>query len=321
MSDSDVLRRKHRMGEPRRGKPAWLTMASRTGKDYFELRRLFAEHSLNTICEEAKCPNIGECWNARTATFLILGHACTRKCTFCDVGYAWTGEVDRDEPRRLVDAVSRIGLDHVVITSVDRDDLPDGGAAQFVECVARLREQSSSTRIELLVPDFRDKPGALEAVLAAGPDVLAHNLETVPALYPGVRPRSDYAGSLGVLRRIAAHRPRPVVKTGIMVGLGESVEEVRALLDDVAAAGVDILTVGQYLQPSARHHRVERFWEPREFDGLAEWGRAAGIPCVESGPFVRSSYHAADQAAGIATGRASVGAGPGRPPSGPPRVA
>lgn len=300
------------MGEPRRGKPSWLTMSSRTGKDYFELRRLFSEHSLNTICEEARCPNIGECWNARTATFLILGSACTRKCTFCDVGYAWTGEVDRDEPRRLVEAVAAVGLDHVVITSVDRDDLDDGGAAQFVECVERLRATAPDTRIELLVPDFRDKPGALEAVLAAGPDVLAHNLETVPSLYPGVRPRSSFMGSLAVLERIAAARPRPVVKTGIMVGLGESLAEVEALMEQVAAAGVDILTVGQYLQPSARHHRVERFWEPAEFDDLALRGRKAGIPWVESGPFVRSSYHAAEQASALGAPGPDGSGRPGR---------
>lgn len=294
------------MGEPHRGKPSWLTMSARTGKDYFELRRLFSEYKLNTICEEAKCPNIGECWNARTATFLILGHACTRRCTFCDVGYAWTGEVDRDEPRRLVEAVAAIGLQHVVITSVDRDDLDDGGAAQFVECVDRLRAAAPQTRIELLIPDFRDKPGALETVLATGPDVLAHNLETVPSLYPGVRPRSSFEGSLAVLKAIAAARPRPVVKTGIMVGLGETVEEVQELMVAVAAAGVDILTAGQYLQPSVRHHRVERFWEPREFVELAERGRAAGIPWVESGPFVRSSYHAADQAAALDRPRRGV---------------
>lgn len=283
------------MGEPRRGKPAWLKMRTRTGKDYFELRRLLREAKLNTICEEARCPNVGECWNARTATFLILGNQCTRKCTFCDVGYGWTGEVDRDEGRRLAEAVARIGLDHVVVTSVDRDDLDDGGASVFVDVVEQLRARTSATRIELLIPDFRRKEGALEAVLAARPDVLAHNLETVRGLYRGVRPRSDYDGSLDVLRAIHAHRPRPLVKTGIMVGLGETRDEIHDLLDDVAAAGVDVLTVGQYLQPSARHHRVERFYEPEEFDALAERGRAAGIPWVESGPFVRSSYHAAAQ--------------------------
>lgn len=283
------------MGDPRRGKPSWLTMQTRTGKDYFELKKLFREQGLNTICEEAKCPNIGECWNARTATFLILGHQCTRRCTFCDVGYAWTGEVDRDEPRRLVDAVQEIGLDHVVITSVDRDDLDDGGAAIFVDTVERLRTQCPDTKIELLVPDFREKVGALEAVLASGVDVFAHNLETVEPLYPGVRPRSSYRGSLDVLKRAHAHAPRPLVKTGIMVGLGESDEELDRLFDDVAACGVDILTVGQYLQPSAKHHRVERFYAPDEFEDLAVRGRRAGIAWVESGPFVRSSYHAKDQ--------------------------
>ena len=270
-------------------------MRTRTGKDYFELKRLMREQGLNTICEEAKCPNIGECWNARTATFLVLGHRCTRKCTFCDVGYAWTGEVDRDEPRRLVDAVQRIGLEHVVITSVDRDDLDDGGAGVFVDVVERLRRQCPDTKIELLIPDFRDKVGALEAVLAAGADVVAHNLETVRELYAGVRPRSSYEGSLGVLRRIHAHRPRPLVKTGIMVGLGESDEELDRLFADAASVGVDILTVGQYLQPSRRHHRVERFYTPEEFEDLAARGRRAGLAWVESGPFVRSSYHAADQ--------------------------
>lgn len=293
--DSRPARRKHRMGDPRRGKPSWLTMRSRTGKDYFELKRLFREQGLNTICEEAKCPNIGECWNARTATFLVLGHQCTRRCTFCDVGYGWSGEVDRDEPRRLVDAVQEIGLDHVVITSVDRDDLDDGGAAVFVDLVERLRDQCPGTKVELLVPDFRDKVGALEAVLAAGADVFAHNLETVEGLYPGVRPRSSYRGSLEVLRRAHAHRPRPLVKTGIMVGLGETDDELHRLLDDVASVGADILTVGQYLQPSAKHHRVERFYDPEDFDRIAERGRQAGIAWVESGPFVRSSYHAADQ--------------------------
>jgi lipoic acid synthetase len=283
------------MGDPRVAKPSWLTMRSRTGKDFFELRRLFREQGLNTICEAAKCPNIGECWNARTATFLILGHQCTRKCTFCDVGYAWTGEVDRDEPRRLVEAVAKIGLDHVVITSVDRDDLDDGGAAIFVETVERLRAACAETRVELLIPDFQNKNGALRSVLSAGADVLAHNLETVRELYPGVRPRSSYEGSLDVLQSIAEHSPRPLVKTGIMLGLGETEVEVDRLLEDAVRVGVDILTVGQYLQPSAKHHRVERFYEPEEFELVAARGRAAGIPWVESGPFVRSSYHAAEQ--------------------------
>jgi lipoic acid synthetase len=291
------------MGETRRGKPAWLKMKTRTGKDYFELRRLLRAQNLSTICEEARCPNMGECWNARTATFLILGRRCTRRCTFCDVGYAWTGEVDRDEGRRLSEAVAQLGLDHVVITSVDRDDLDDGGASVFVDVVGRLRELAAELRVELLIPDFRDKPGALEAVLEARPDVLAHNLETVRALYPGVRPRSDYRYSLDVLATIGSWSDRPLLKTGIMVGLGEEDHELDELFADAARVGVDVLTVGQYLQPSAAHHRVERFYRPEEFEVLAERGRAAGIAHVESGPFVRSSYHAAEQTRALSEAR------------------
>ena len=287
------------MGDPRVGKPAWLAVTPPTGEYYFDVKRLVADASLNTICEEARCPNMAECWNARTATFLILGDRCTRRCTFCNVGYGWTGEVDADEPRRLAETVERLKLRHVVITSVDRDDLEDGGAAIFVQCVREVRERTPQTKIELLIPDFRDKPGALDAVLAERPDVLAHNLETVPALYPGVRPRSNYQGSLAVLRRARAFEPRPLVKTGIMVGLGEDQADLLALFEDVGEAGVDVLTVGQYLQPTAQHHRVERFYTPAEFDELARRGREVGIPWVESGPLVRSSYHAAEQTSAL----------------------
>ncbi len=283
------------MGEPRRSKPSWLRMQTRTGKDYFELKKLLRSHGLNTICEAAKCPNVGECWNARTATFLILGTRCTRRCTFCEVDYGWTGEVDREEGSRLAEAVSELGLDHVVVTSVDRDDLEDGGAGVFVDVVERLRRLCPSTKIELLLPDFRAQPGALAQVLEAGADVVAHNLETVRPLYPGVRPRSSYEVSLKVLSTVARWKPRPLVKTGIMVGLGESRTEIDELLTDVAAVGVDVLTVGQYLQPSVRHHRVERFYSPEEFEEIADQGRRAGIAWVESGPLVRSSYHAAAQ--------------------------
>jgi lipoic acid synthetase len=291
-------KRKHHMGDPRRGKPPWITMPRRWGEGYYELKRLTRKQGLSTICEEARCPNIGECWNERTATFLILGNRCTRRCTFCDVAYAWSGEVDAEEPRRLVEAVSTLGLRHVVITSVDRDDLEDGGASIFVECVRRLRRRSSRIRIELLIPDFAGKDGALEAVLQAGADVIAHNLETVAALYPGVRPRASYRGSLSVLRRAVEYRRAhgtPQTKTGIMVGLGERDEELQGLLEDVAHAEIDVLTIGQYLQPTAAHHRVERFYSPEEFEDLARRGRALGIPWVESGPLVRSSYHAAAQ--------------------------
>lgn len=296
MSEPMPRRVRHKMGDPRVGKPDWLRVRPRTGDDYFELRRLFATSGLNTICEEARCPNTAECWNARTATFLLLGDACTRKCTFCNVAYGWTGEVDHDEPRRLAETIGLMDLRHVVLTSVDRDDLPDGGASIFVESVQRIRAASPQARIEVLVPDFAGKDGALEAVLAAAPDVLAHNLETVEALYRGVRPRSSYRGSLDLLAAAARFDPRPVVKTGIMVGLGEEEGDLLRLFDDVSDVGVDILTVGQYLQPTVRHHRVERFYPPEEFSRLAVLARARGIRQVESGPLVRSSYHAADQA-------------------------
>ncbi len=286
---------KHKMGEPRLGKPDWLRIRPRTGDDYFDLKRLMSKHGLNTICAEARCPNMAECWNARTATFLILGDRCTRRCTFCNVGYGWTGQVDTDEPRRLAESIGHLDLRHVVLTSVDRDDLTDGGAAVFVECVERIRQASPASRIELLVPDFADKPGALRAVMESQPDVLAHNLETVEHLYPGVRPRSNYRRSLAVLAEAVAHAPRPVVKTGIMVGLGEEFDHLVRLMHDVVEVGVDILTIGQYLQPTAAHHRVERFYPPAEFERLAAAGKDAGIPWVESGPLVRSSYHAAEQ--------------------------
>jgi lipoic acid synthetase len=288
---------RHVMGDPRRGKPNWLRVAPRTGENYFALRRLVAEHGLHTICAEGRCPNMAECWEASTASFMILGERCTRRCTFCNVGYGWTGEVDRDEPRRLAEGIAQLGLAHAVITSVDRDDLPDGGAAIFVASVAALRERAPHCEIELLIPDFSGKSGALEAVLASRPQVLAHNLETVPRLYRGVRPRSDYRRSLDVLARADRFAPRPTVKTGIMVGLGESIEELHELMRDVHAAGVDILTIGQYLQPSLRHHRVERFYAPQEFAALARFGRECGLAHVESGPLVRSSYHAASQRA------------------------
>jgi len=288
-------RTRHVMGQPRLGKPSWLRVKPRSGQEYFELRRLFQDKGLHTICSEAKCPNTAECWSQRTASFLILGERCTRRCTFCNVGYGWSGEIDRDEPRRLAEGVDALDLEHVVLTSVDRDDLEDGGAAIFVESIQRLRGLQKELRVEVLTPDFAQKEGALERVLAAGPDVFAHNLETVERLYPGVRPRSSYRGSLQVLGVAARHPAKPVVKTGIMVGLGETIEEIEELMRDAKSAGVQILTVGQYLQPSPRHHRVERFYTPSEFRELAERGRVLGLPWVESGPLVRSSYHAAEQ--------------------------
>ena len=292
---SDTAKPRHRMGEPRLQKPPWLKVKPRASSEYFELRELFRQTRLHTVCDEARCPNTAECWSQRTATFLILGDKCTRRCTFCNIGYGWSGEVDRDEPRRLAEGVSRLGLRHVVITSVDRDDLDDGGASIFVESIERLRALDPAPRIELLTPDFAGKEGALESVLDAAPDIFAHNLETVPRLYPGVRPRSSYEGSLEVLARAHRWKPRPVVKTGIMVGLGETIEEIEAVMRDCVEAGVRIFTVGQYLQPTAKHHRVERFYHPDEFKDLARRGRELGLAWVEAGPLVRSSYHAARQ--------------------------
>lgn len=293
-------RTRHVMGEPRLGKPEWLRVKPRAGKDYFELRRLFRDKQLRTICSEAKCPNTAECWSQRTASFLILGERCTRRCTFCNVGYGWSGELDLDEPRRLAEGVASLDLRHVVLTSVDRDDLDDGGASVFVESIRRLRDLSEDLRVEVLTPDFANKEGALGRVLDAGPDVFAHNLETVERLYPGVRPRSSYAGSLEVLRTADRHSKRPVVKTGIMVGLGETMDEIEQLMRDARSAGVEILTVGQYLQPSPRHHRVERFYPPDKFQEIARRGRSLGLSWVESGPLVRSSYHAAQQHGALA---------------------
>jgi lipoic acid synthetase len=272
-----------------------LRVAPRTGDEYFRLRALMRDEGLNTICTEGRCPNTSECWNQGTATFMILGDQCTRRCTFCNVGYGWSGTVDADEPERLARAIGRLGLSHVVITSVDRDDLPDGGAGLFVESVRQIRSTSPDCGIELLIPDFAGKEGALERVLGSRPDVLAHNLETVPRLYAGVRPRSQYARSLDLLRRVAASSKVALSKTGIMVGLGETHDELVHLMAEVAAAGVDIFTVGQYLQPSVKHHRVERFYAPGEFEALADRGRALGLVWVEAGPLVRSSYHAANQ--------------------------
>jgi len=259
------------------------------------LREPFARARVNTVCAEAKCPSTAECWGERTATFLLLGDQCTRRCTFCNIGYAWTGRVDPDEPRRLAEGVAQLGLRHVVLTSVDRDDLDDGGASIFVESVERLRRLDPAPKIELLTPDFAGKEGALERVLDAAPEIFAHNLETVQRLYPGVRPRSSYRGSLEVLARARDHHPRPVVKTGIMVGLGEEIAEIEELMRDCVAAGVRILTIGQYLQPTEKHHRIERFYTPEEFAELADRGRRLGLDWVESGPLVRSSYHAARQ--------------------------
>jgi len=277
-------------GLPR--KPAWIRVKAPTSEAYHATRRLVREKKLHTVCEEAACPNIGECWQQRHATVMILGEICTRACAFCNVKTGIPGPVDAGEPERLAELVSATGLEHVVITSVDRDDLPDGGASQFVRCIEAIRAAAPSTTIEVLTPDFWRKPGAIEAVVAARPDVYNHNLETVPRLYRTVRPGARYFHSLRLLQMVKELDPTIFTKSGIMVGLGEEKGEVLQVMDDLRAAEVDFLTIGQYLQPTPRHHPVVRFVEPAEFESYAAIGRAKGFLLVASSPLTRSSYHA-----------------------------
>ncbi len=264
------------------------------------------DSDLHTVCEEAHCPNLGECWERGTATFLILGDVCTRACSYCQVKSGRPGPLDADEARRVALAVQRMGLRHAVITSVNRDDVEDGGAAIFAETVRWIRRLSPATTIELLVPDFDGNWDALDVVLREGVEILNHNTETVPRLFPVVRHQGDYARSLELLRRAAAWSPRPVTKSGIMVGLGESMEEVETVLHDLRSVDCDVLTVGQYLRPSRKHHPVARYVRPEEFDALAETARAMGFRHVESGPLVRSSYHAESQVPGRGATQPSV---------------
>ena len=278
----------------REHKPRWIRAQWPGGERYERVIELLREGELHTVCEEARCPNIGECFNRGTATFMILGDTCTRACGFCAVNSGRPGALDLAEPERLARTVERLGLDYVVITSVNRDDLPDGGASVFAECIRAIRSRSTAL-IEVLVPDFEGDWDALNAVLDANPAVLNHNVETVPRLYPRVRHRARYGRSLELIRR-AAERGAPA-KSGLMLGLGETRDEVSALLRDLRAAGCSLLTVGQYLRPSVQHLPVERYVPPAEFDEIAEEARALGFAHVESGPMARSSYHAEAQAA------------------------
>jgi lipoic acid synthetase len=265
------------------------------GEHYRELKTLMRQRGLHTICEEAMCPNIGECWENRTATFLILGDVCTRNCGFCSVTTGRPAGLDEDEPERLAEAVSSLGLRHVVITSVTRDDLADGGAGIFARVIGRLREQDKELGIEVLVPDFQGSQSALETVMAAGPDILNHNLETVPRLYQRVRPKAVYQQSLELLQRAREMRPDVVTKSGLMVGLGETHAELVRTFEDLRAHDVNVLTVGQYLRPTPRHLPIERYYSPDEFEQLKAIGTRLGFEHVESGPLVRSSYHAHEQ--------------------------
>src|SRR6478672_13578579 len=266
-----------------------------TSKGYGETRQLMRDLGLNTVCEEAACPNIGECWTKKHATVMILGDVCTRACAFCNVKTGMPRIVDPLEPEHVAIAAAKLGLEHIVITSVDRDDLPDGGAGQFVRVIEALRRTTPATTIEILTPDFRGKMReAVEAICAAGPDVYNHNLETVPRLYPTIRPGARYYASLRLLEEVKRHDPRMFTKSGIMLGLGEERLEVHQVMDDMRCAGIDFLTMGQYLQPTPRHARVAEFVTPLAFDAYGAIARAKGFLLVAASPLTRSSYHAGD---------------------------
>lgn len=282
----------HKPDNPSPRKPDWIRVKAPVSPEYAETKRLIREHNLHTVCEEASCPNIGECWAQRHATVMILGDICTRACAFCNVATGKPGAVDHMEPINTAVATAKLGLRHMVITSVDRDDLADGGAEQFAQCIEELRKTTPDTTIEVLTPDFRGKKGALERVIEAGPDVFNHNLETVPRLYPEIRPGARYAHSVDLLKRAKELDPAVFTKSGIMVGLGETKDEVLALMDDLRGADVDFLTIGQYLQPTIKHAAVDRFVTPEEFSDYREIGFGKGFLLVSSTPLTRSSYHA-----------------------------
>jgi len=287
-------------GEPER--PEWMKVKAQLGAGYSDLKKLMRGQQLNTVCEEAGCPNIYECWAQGTATLMLLGDTCTRACSFCDVATGRPGEVDADEPERAAEAVAAMGLRHAVLTSVNRDDLPDGGAAIFAETVHRIRDQLPDCDVEVLIPDFKGDPVALETVMDAKPDVLNHNTETVLRLQRDIRTAANYGRSLALLARAKRHSPAAIVKSGLIVGMGETEQEVKGALGDMRAVGVDVVTIGQYLRPTARHRPVHRYVEPAEFDRYGAEGRLLGLPHVEAGPLVRSSYHARDAMASAVSG-------------------
>ena len=275
-------------------KPPWIRVRAPVSKAYAETRKLMRRLDLHTVCEEAACPNIGECWAERHATVMILGDICTRACAFCNVKTGRPGAVDPLEPEHVAVAAAELGLRHIVVTSVDRDDLADGGADQFVQVIRRMRETAPQTTIEVLTPDFLHKDGAVEAVVEARPDVYNHNLETVPRLYPTIRRGARYPHSLRLLERVKRLDPSMFTKSGIMAGLGEETPEVHQVLDDLRSADVDFLTMGQYLQPTPRHAPVRRFVTPDEFAAYAKLAKAKGFLMVSSSPLTRSSYHAGE---------------------------
>lgn len=284
--------------QPKR-KPEWIRAKSHGDPRVQHIKDMLREHNLHSVCEEAACPNLGECFAHGTATFLIMGNICTRRCPFCDVAHGRPDPLDENEPAHLAKTIAAMKLKHVVITSVDRDDLRDGGANHFVQCIDEVRRQSPQTDIEVLVPDFRGRMDvALEILTQSPPDIFNHNLETVPRLYKAARPGSDYQWSLDLIKRFQALHPEVPTKSGLMLGLGETMEEVKQVMQDLRDHGCRMLTLGQYLQPSRHHLAVERFVTPAEFDELRELGKQMGFDHVASGPMVRSSYHADLQALG-----------------------
>jgi lipoic acid synthetase len=295
----------HRPDAPTLKKPDWIRVKAPVSKGYGETRAIVRANGLHTVCEEAGCPNIGECWDKKHATFMIMGDTCTRACAFCNVKTGLPGPLDAAEPERVADATAKLGLKHVVVTSVDRDDLEDGGAAHFAAVIRAIRAQCPATTIEVLTPDFLRKDGALETVVAARPDVFNHNLETVPSKYLTVRPGARYFASIRLLQRVKEIDPALFSKSGIMVGLGEGRNEILQVMDDLRAADVDFLTIGQYLQPTRKHHPVERFVPPDEFRAYATIAYAKGFLMVASSPLTRSSHHAGEDFARLRAARES----------------
>jgi len=295
----------HRADTPVLRKPDWIRVKAPVGREFAATKEIVREHGLHTVCEEAGCPNIGECWTNRHATMMIMGDTCTRACAFCNVKTGLPEALDGGEPERVAQAVTKLGLKHVVITSVDRDDLADGGAEHFAQTIAAIRRQSPGTTVEVLTPDFLRKPGSVEIVMEARPDVFNHNLETVPRLYLTVRPGARYFTSLRLLERAKELAPDGFTKSGLMVGLGESREEIMQVMDDLRAAGVDFLTIGQYLQPTRKHAALARFWSPDEFKALEQIACAKGFLMVSASPLTRSSYHADSDFAALKAARAA----------------
>jgi len=306
MSNIDVLRhpeKRNKTSNPIQRKPSWIRVKVPNSDTYHETRKIMRELNLVTVCEEAACPNIGECWSKKHATVMIMGDICTRACSFCNVATGKPKALDPLEPINVGLSVSKLGLNHVVITSVDRDDLEDGGAQHFASVISAIRSSAKETTIEILTPDFKDKYNAIDHIINTPPDVFNHNLETVPRLYPSVRPGARYFGSLKLLNEVKTRIPSIFTKSGIMVGLGETRTEIGQVMDDLRSADVDFLTVGQYMQPTSKHAKIDRFVTPEEFEGYEKMAKGKGFLLVSATPLTRSSYHAGDDFAKLCAAR------------------